>query len=113
MRRIRKSYAVRPQEDRRHAVSKINKEVSMKIAIEDSKGCNIPVKREADREEKLMRQKAFDSILSNRAVRVESPPYMDRQGPCTELAVGGMKKKWWQGLRTANFIQAVLATDEI
>ena len=29
-----------------HAVSKTNKAVSMKIAIEDSKRCNIPAKRE-------------------------------------------------------------------
>ena len=42
----RKSCATRPQEDRRHAVSKINRTVSMKIAIEDSKRCNVPMKRE-------------------------------------------------------------------
>ena len=35
----------RPQEGR-HVVTKINRTVSMKIAIEDTKKCNIPVKRE-------------------------------------------------------------------
>ena len=34
------------EEDRRHAVSKINRVVNMKIAIEDSKRCNIPAKKE-------------------------------------------------------------------
>lgn len=36
----------RPQEGRRHADSKINRAVSIKIAIEDSKRCNITTKRE-------------------------------------------------------------------
>ena len=35
-------------EDGRHAVSKINRGVSMKIAKEDSKKCNIPAKREVE-----------------------------------------------------------------
>ena len=48
MRKRRKSCAARPQEDGKHAVSKINRIVSMKIAIEDRKGCNIPAKREAE-----------------------------------------------------------------
>ena len=47
MRGRRKSCAARPQEDGRHAVSKINRAVSMKIGIEDSKRCNIPAKRES------------------------------------------------------------------
>ena len=34
------------QERVRHAVRKINRAITMKIAIEDSKRCNIPVKRE-------------------------------------------------------------------
>ena len=42
----RKACAVRPQEDGRHAFSNINRVVSMKITIEDSKGCNILAKRE-------------------------------------------------------------------
>ena len=50
MRGGRKSCIVRPQEDGRHAVSKINRAVNMKIAIEDSKGCNILAERERERE---------------------------------------------------------------
>ena len=46
MRGRRKSCAVKLQEDRRHAVGKINREVNMKIVTEDSKRCNIPAKRE-------------------------------------------------------------------
>ena len=42
----RKTYAARPQEDARHSVSKIDKEIITEIAIEDSKRCNIPVKGE-------------------------------------------------------------------
>ncbi|MPC81589.1 hypothetical protein E2C01_076214 [Portunus trituberculatus] len=38
----RKPSAARPQEEVRHAVSKIKRAVSMKIAIKDSKRCNIP-----------------------------------------------------------------------
>ena len=41
----RKSCAGRPQEDGRKAVSKINRAVSMKIAIEEIKGYNISAKR--------------------------------------------------------------------
>ena len=37
--------AARPQGEVRHAVSKINRAVRMKIAIEDSKRCNIAVVR--------------------------------------------------------------------
>ena len=45
----KKFCAARPQEEGRHAVSKINRAVSIKIAIEDSTRCNIPVKeREAE-----------------------------------------------------------------
>ena len=48
MRGKRKSCAARPQNDGRHAVSKINrkKTVSVKIAIEESKRCNIPAERD-------------------------------------------------------------------
>ena len=42
----RKSCAPRQQEDWRHTVSKINRAVGMKKAIEDSKRSNIPAKRE-------------------------------------------------------------------
>ena len=38
--------AARPQEDGRHADSKINRAVSIKTTIEDSKRFNIPAKRE-------------------------------------------------------------------
>ena len=41
-----KPCAARPQEEGRHVVSKTNRAVGMKIAIEDGKKCNIPVKRE-------------------------------------------------------------------
>ena len=43
----RKSCVVRPQEEGRRAISKINRAVSMKIAIEDRERCNIPTEREA------------------------------------------------------------------
>jgi len=42
----RKSCALRPQEGRRHAVSKFRRTVSMKITVEDSQRCNIAVERE-------------------------------------------------------------------
>ena len=45
VRRRRKYCAVRPQEEGRYAVSKINRAVSMKIVMEDSKRCNILAKR--------------------------------------------------------------------
>ena len=48
--RGRKSCAVRPQNGR-HAVRKINRAVSMKKAIEDSKRCNIPIEREREAED--------------------------------------------------------------
>ena len=41
----RKFYAARPQWSERHAVSMMNRAVSMNIAIKDSKKCNIPEKR--------------------------------------------------------------------
>ena len=44
--RKRKSYAARPEEEGRHAVSNINRVVRMKIATEDTKRCSIPTKRE-------------------------------------------------------------------
>ena len=53
----RKSCAVRPQEDGRQAVSKINRTISMKIAIEDSKRCNTTMKRER-----------LKTVLSNKAL---------------------------------------------
>ena len=37
---------MRPQEERRHAVNKINTAVIINIEIEDSKRFNIPVERE-------------------------------------------------------------------
>ena len=43
-----KSCAARPQEQGRHAVSKIRTAVSMKIAIRDSKRGNIAAMREAE-----------------------------------------------------------------
>ena len=46
MRGRRKSHVVRLQEEGRYAVSMINRAVSMKMTIEDSKRCNIPTKRE-------------------------------------------------------------------
>ena len=46
-----RSCAVRPQEEGRHAVSKINRAVRMKIVIEYSKRCNIPMKREREAED--------------------------------------------------------------
>ena len=67
MRGRRKSCAACPQEGR-HAVSKINRAISMKITIEDSKRCNILAKRkrgwrQSVREEDLIGRKALDSTL--------------------------------------------------
>ena len=45
-----KSCAARPQEDRRRAISKINRTVILKIAMECSKRCNILAKREIERQ---------------------------------------------------------------
>ena len=47
MRGRKKSYAAKLQ-DGKHAIGKINRAVNMKIVIEDSKRCNILVKREAE-----------------------------------------------------------------
>ena len=46
-------------------------------------------------------------------IHAKSIPYMDVQGPCTEVAVGGDEKNWGRRLRTPDFIEAVLARDEI
>ena len=46
MRERGQSCAARPREEGRHAVSKIRRAVSMKIAVEDSKRGNIAAKRE-------------------------------------------------------------------
>ena len=64
MRESRKSCAVRLQEEGKHAVS-------MEIVVEDSKRCIIVAMRKrlkAVREEKLITQKAFDSILSRSTI---------------------------------------------
>ncbi|MPC91387.1 hypothetical protein E2C01_086422 [Portunus trituberculatus] len=45
VRRRRKPCTARPQEEERQAVSKIRRAVSMKIAVEDSKKCNISAVR--------------------------------------------------------------------
>ena len=45
----RKTQAERLQEEWRHAVSQINRAVSIKIVIEDSKRYNILAKRERER----------------------------------------------------------------
>ncbi|MPC62252.1 hypothetical protein E2C01_056335 [Portunus trituberculatus] len=37
----------KPQVEERHAVSKINRAISMKIAIKDRKKCNIPAVRKS------------------------------------------------------------------
>ena len=42
----KKKFCVARLQEGRHAVSKINRAVSMKIAIENSKRCNIPHKGE-------------------------------------------------------------------
>ena len=44
-----KSCVCKPQKEGRDAVNKINRAVSMKKAREDSKRCNIPEKREAEK----------------------------------------------------------------
>ena len=46
VRERRKLCVASPQEEGRHAVSKINRAFDMKIAIEDSERCNIMPKRE-------------------------------------------------------------------
>ena len=41
---------MRPQEDGRHVLRKINRAIKMRIAIEDCKRCNSPAKRERERD---------------------------------------------------------------
>ena len=93
MRQRRKSCAMRLQEEGRHAVSMINRAVSMKRAIEDSKRCNFLVKGETLKtvvqRRGVNKTKTFDSILSHKAVSGTSPymqntSYMDRKRPCIE-----------------------------
>ena len=48
MRERRKSCAARPKKEGRHAVSKIRRAVSMKIAVENTKKCNIATMREIE-----------------------------------------------------------------
>ena len=43
MRVSRKSCVARPWEERRHAVSKFRRAISMKITVENNKRCNIAV----------------------------------------------------------------------
>ena len=77
---------MRPKEEGRHAVSKIIKAVSMKVAIEDSRRCNIPEVRKrlkTVKGEELLRLKDFDSILSNNTgvetpIHAKNTPYMGR-----------------------------------
>ena len=64
MRGRRKSCAARPQEDRRHAVSKINRAFNMKIAKENSKICNIPGKRERERMKTVNQRRGVDETRS-------------------------------------------------
>ncbi|MPC53714.1 hypothetical protein E2C01_047612 [Portunus trituberculatus] len=45
MRGRRKSCGAEPQEEGRHAVSKISRAVSMKVALKDKKRCNISAVR--------------------------------------------------------------------
>ena len=67
----RKKSVARLQEEGKHAVSKINRAVSMKIAIEDSKRCNILEKRERLKTVSKRRgvdDKKVHSILYNKTV---------------------------------------------
>ena len=70
-----KSCAARPQEQGRHAVTTIRRAVTMKIEVKESKRANIAAMRKKLRQsvrgEELLRRKALDSTLVNRAIRVE------------------------------------------
>ena len=46
VRKKRRVCVARPPEEKRHAVRKIRRVVGLKIAMEDSKRCNIPVERD-------------------------------------------------------------------
>ncbi|MPC42524.1 hypothetical protein E2C01_036146 [Portunus trituberculatus] len=83
--------------EERHAVSKINRAVSMKIAIKDRKGCNISAVRNRLKtvsQRRVDETKRFDSTL----YRVSS--WRD-------------EKNWRRRRRAPNFIETVLARDEM
>ena len=58
----RKSCAARPREEGRHAVSKIKRAVSMKIAVEDSERGNIAAERK--RLETVSQRRGVDETKS-------------------------------------------------
>ena len=60
----RKSCAMRPQEEGRHAVSNITRAVSMKIAIGDRQRCSIPARREGMKT--LSQRREVDSWQKNK-----------------------------------------------
>ncbi len=73
----RKTSMTRTREEGRHAGSKFRRAVSLKIAIKNEREAtsrwDLRGRRELVREGDLMRRKAFDSTLFNRAVCVEPP----------------------------------------
>ena len=60
---MKNSCAAKAQEEGKHAVSKINRDVSMKIVKEDSEGCNTPAVRKRREVDKT---KGFYTTISNK-----------------------------------------------
>ena len=60
----RRPCAAKPQEEESHAVRKINRAVSMKIAIEDSKRCSIAAEKERERLKTVSQRRGVDETIS-------------------------------------------------
>ncbi|MPD04637.1 hypothetical protein E2C01_100335 [Portunus trituberculatus] len=85
MRGRRKLCAVKPLEEGKHAVSNINTIVNMKIVIKDRKRCNISAVRK-----KL--KTVTHCVSESPSKHTKNTPYRGGLGPCTELAVRGVRK---------------------
>ncbi len=82
--------SARPQEGGRHAVSKLRRAVSMKIAIKDRQRSNsaarFKAKKTVSERRRANKAKSFRLHSSNNAVWMEPPQmcdsYREGQGPC-------------------------------
>ena len=99
-----KSCAARPREQGRDTVSKIRRTVSMQIAVKDASEATLRrwerSWRQSVRGGELIRRKAFDPILFNRAVWVEPPQTCEaysihgRIRPRYSVSSCGGEKNW-------------------
>ena len=118
-----KSCEERSREQGRHAVSKIRRAVIMKIALKESKRGNIEAMRKrlktVSQRRGVDKTKSFYSTLFNRAVWVEPPQtckaysIYGQMSPQYIVSSWGGEWNWRRRLRTPNFIEAVLAREEI